>query len=388
MYGLEWAAQQITLTGNVDADKATWNSLQKYYTKKMEEPLPILAATIAPPGYEAIANTERDVVFRCEYPGSLDNASIKAFVASHNAGYVYKSHSIIYPEPYWGGPDVYGEDEDGNTVKLLDYNGGERQRWMVMDKKDFYIYTWMNFSVPEFGSVYVLDTSGSMTTPDYQSVKRSLTIAVSEYTKFYKSYTTGENKGKDSRTWLYNGTYVSNIAAARLGDVTIDESKTPKQYYKIMDGVIKKVPRRNSSEAMLTCLYYALCDIHKMVIQKDESENGDIYNRHLRALNFVLLTDESIFTNDTFQNIGELTKDDAASLKKHDFPWYRNWQSKGSNSNKFPTTLKDITRTNLINGINNALKQLSHYCGVNVTWSLTLDLTQDSAYTNYLPFLN
>ena len=52
---------------------------------------------------------------------------------------------------------------------------------MVNGDLDLYIELWINYKYPEYATVYILDTSGSMGTEDYNSVKRSITGSMWEY---------------------------------------------------------------------------------------------------------------------------------------------------------------------------------------------------------------
>ena len=174
--------------------EAEWDALQKYYTKKMEELEPIVT-----------------------------------------------SSGIVYPEPYWA--------ETG----YLDSSGRQRQMWMVHGNQDLYRCTFINWAVPEYASVYVIDTSGSMGSGDYDSVKCSITEAISEYNCFEHSQT-------DSKMWMYNGTYASNIVSQRLGSLSF-ENLLPKEIYNTVNDKINRITKRSSSEAMITCLYCAIADI-------------------------------------------------------------------------------------------------------------------------------
>lgn len=50
-------------------------------------------------------------------------------------------------------------------------------------------------------------------------------------------------------------------------------------------------------------------------------------------MNFILLTDESIVTSDTFADVNYLK----TNGNKFKSDWYTAWQANSSNSNKFPT---------------------------------------------------
>lgn len=52
---------------------------------------------------------------------------------------------------------------------------------MVNGDLNLYIEIWINYKYPEYATVYILDTSGSMGTEDYNSVKRSITGSMWEY---------------------------------------------------------------------------------------------------------------------------------------------------------------------------------------------------------------
>lgn len=168
---------------------------------------------------------------------------------------------------------------------------------------------------------------------------------------------------KDAKTWVYNGTYTYNIGKTGniLGDLHVNDSDvTVRQLYDLVDKLITGIPKRSTSEAMISCMYWAIADIQKNVIAKQPIGEG-----YLKGITFILCTDESIFTDDTLDGVGKISDK---------FAWFSKWQS--TSSNKFPTTVPaSSSQVTFSNNITNALNQMSLYYGINMTWALTKDIT-------------
>lgn len=67
-------------------------------------------------------------------------------------------------------------------------------------------------------------------------------------------------------------------------------------------------------------------------------------------MNFIILTDESIVTGDTFTDVNYLK----TNGNKFKSDWYTAWQANSSNANKFPTS-HEPGAVSVANGINAAL---------------------------------
>lgn len=89
-----------------------------------------------------------------------------------------------------------------------------------------------------------------------------------------------------------------------------------------------------------------------------------------------MLTDESIFTEDTLYDVGKLKN----SSNKWYCPWFAYWQANATN--KFPTSLASdasvATKRTFCEKITNAMKQMSYYYGVNFNWGLYGGLAPNS----------
>jgi hypothetical protein len=150
-----------------------------------------------------------------------------------------------------------------------------------------------------------------------------MTESIYAYAKERLTWGIGEDV--DAKLWLYNGTFPSNIGSNNLlGDLDI-ATATPADIFKPVSDLIIRVPKRNTSEAMISCMYYALADIYANVVSKQEIGVG-----WLKGVNFVVCTDESIFTSDTLDQYSNVKN-------KATFSWFKNWQTKATN--KFPSTL-------------------------------------------------
>ena len=171
---------------------------------------------------------------------------------------------------------------------------------------------------------------------------------------------------KDAKTWVYNGTYTDNIGKSGniLGDLHVtDNNITVRQTYDLVNSLVNGIPKRSTSEAMISCMYWAIADIQKNVIVKQPIGEG-----YLKGITFILCTDESIFTGDTLDGVRKVSDK---------FSWFSQWQSKSTNT--FPTKVPVSTANCRLfaDDINNALKQMSLYYGINITWALTKDITRD-----------
>ena len=101
----------------------------------------------------------------------------------------------------------------------------------------------------------------------------------------------------------------------------------------------------------------------------------------MRALAFILLTDETVFKNDTLKNVEDLYDVNADGVTPINSTMYNQWFADWTHNatNKFPVTIpwksgpgaaKAQAKINFAREISKALKQMSYYYGVNFTWSL------------------
>lgn len=120
----------------------------------------------------------------------------------------------------------------------------------------------------------------------------------------------------------------------------------------------------SSSEAMLACSYFAINDIIKKYI---ETQNFKIGQSQIKGITFIVLSDESVITGpDTLSGYDSLM--DGTS-------WISRWQSvTGDSQHKhYGVQLPHTEFDKIVNfreanakTITRALKQISHYYGINI----------------------
>ena len=214
--------------------------------------------------------------FTTEIPTSLEN---------YDELKKYRSKKI--EEPDSGVDEPYlGVVEDDNL-------------YMVVQNQDIYFCSWYDYDVPEYATVFVIDTSGSMTSDDYNSCKKSMALTLYNYFNFETELE------KDAKVFVYSGTYIGNLTdeTSILGTLTFGSISLDEIYPKC-DSLINRIKKNRSSEAMISCLYNAISKIQYNVLS--DSDDPIRPGRHLKGLVFVLLTDESIFTDDTLKGYRKL----------------------------------------------------------------------------------
>lgn len=277
--------------------------------------------------------------------------------------------------------DSYGKSE--SEVLLASEQAPDQQTWdalqkysskeqpleegvkhfMVQGNQPFYYQTWSASAAPDFATVYVLDTSGSMQSGDYTQVKYGIAGEIWGYNS--SEYTTHK-----SRMYMYSAQYLDTMEVNKslFGSIPFGNA-TVKEICQAVFPFVNGIARGDeaSSESMITNLYFSISNIVKRMFEKNAVTIGK--NCALSAVSFILLTDESIFTSDTLYGVGALTN----SSSKWYSEWFKTWQRQSSSSsNLFPTngTYNDEDRKTFCQAITDALRQMSYYYGVNFTWGL------------------
>lgn len=261
----------------------------------------------------------------------------------------------------------YSESEDGWNGKPKYVSKNESGNWfMVQGNQTFYWQIWKQedeIIAPAFATVYVLDTSGSMTTKDYTEVKKGIVSEIYDYNCFHTS--------PDTKMFVYSASFLKNMntSDAVFGTVPVGGA-TLTSIWGAVSPFIDVVPRNKSSESMITNLYYSIANmIQRMFYGRGHTDPGKKCT--MSACTFVLLTDESIFTNDTLQNVDYLY-DASKPAGENKGVWYSNWFADCKTYNLFPLsyTTNDTGRAQFCQNITDALRYLSYYYGVNFTWGL------------------
>lgn len=157
--------------------------------------------------------------------------------------------------------------------------------------------TWVDTAVPKFGTVFVLDTSGSMSGSDYTKAKKSITMSV---------LNTAKECVDGAKIWLYPGTYVSNIVEMKaFGSVNLTALARSggSAILPYSSALVDSAKKNSSSEAMVTCMYYAMDDVFDELHLDTEPGNAKYFdpyeNKTIQGMSFIMLTDESVITDDT-----------------------------------------------------------------------------------------
>lgn len=277
-----------------------------------------------------------------------------------------------------------------NDVKLTDHQVEDQTSWdyatkyvdkyksgnhyMIHQKQQFFYQTWGESRVPKFATMYVLDTSGSMGDSDYTQVKRAITSEIYEY-NCYDLETTS------SKMFVYSGTYLSNmqVSDSVFGTIPFGSASLSEIWHKVSP-FVNGIAKNGGSESMITVLYYSISDFIKRMFDSGENSTRPGKDCNIQSASFILLTDESIFTDDTLQNVDYLWD----SRSKWYSEWFHIWMLTATN--KFPVSLttggiaeeKKFKRRKFCKDITNAMKQMSYYYGVNFTWGLYGGLSTDS----------
>lgn len=253
--------------------------------------------------------------------------------------------------------------------------------YMIHGNQTFYYQAWVNSVVPDFATIYILDTSGSMNNSDYTQAKYAITGEIYEYNCYALSMT-------DSKVYVYSAAYLSsmNVAESVFGTIPFGNASLS-EIWAAVDPFIANVKHNSSSESLITNLYYTISDTVKRMFEAEGHTNPGAACA-LSAASFIMLTDESIFSSDTLNDVSKLSN---ASNQWY-CPWFAAWQRNATN--KFPTpssipTSEEKQRT-FCREITDALKQMSYYYGVNFNWGLYGGLAssgdktriQDELYTS------
>jgi hypothetical protein len=135
---------------------------------------------------------------------------------------------------------------------------------------------------------------------------------------------------------LFYGTYITNVVEDESQYIrTLDVSKGTfgtdlNLANNLWENVIDAIPKDSSSEAMLSCLYYA---IDKTMSKIDSQEIG---STGLSAVNFLVLSDEPLFEFEHYfpadASGGDVTgvSDSDSSLRDYKTllnrcDWFRSW---------------------------------------------------------------
>ena len=180
---------------------------------------------------------------------------------------------------------------------------------------------------------------------------------------------------QDSAMYIYYGTYLSNEGSQMVGNISFGEA-TLGEIWNSVSETIDGIQRLHTSEAMVSCMYLAIADMRKRLFDGENPMATIGSSSQIRSLSFILLTDESIFTPDTLDGVNSLYTRDT---NKHYDKWFADWHSLATN--KFPVTTTWTTsgissqdkiryKTNFVQDISKALKQMSYYYGVNFTFTL------------------
>lgn len=244
----------------------------------------------------------------------------------------------------------------------------EGNRFMVHDDQTFYYQTWTTEPIiPDFATVYVLDTSGSMSKKDFKQASYAITGEIYEYNNY-------DTSSPNSRMYVYSASKLKTMSVYQsvFGTIPFGEASLS-EIWNSVSPFIEDVRESGTggSESMITNLYYSIAETVKRMFYNEGSTSPGA-TCLLSAASFILLTDESIFTNDTTDAVDWLTNPQKSDWYSE---WFDRWQSNNNNDNKFPTSggwnhFSDAAKRDACRSITNALKQMSYYYGVNFNWGL------------------
>ena len=281
----------------------------------------------------------------------------------------YASRKMEEPEP--GDAPYWATAENGYEQYMVVNRWEPGYEGDANNEHHLYAHLWYNWDKPEYATVVVVDTSGSMYGEDYTVVKYAITQVLREYVRVASAASVDEDYEFNAKVILYSGTYLSNIKTTPLLGTfdVVDNKVTVDKLWKEVSKTIDSISKHGSSEAMLTLLYFAICKVYGNFLEKDAFEDGYLVSsRILRCVNFVLLTDESIVTSDTFVDVTRLS----SSGDKWYSNFYHQWQSNATN--KFPVDYS-AGADEVTQNINAALKQLSYFFGANLNWVISKKLS-------------
>ena len=104
-----------------------------------------------------------------------------------------------------------------------------------------------------------MDTSGSMQGKDYTEVKNAITGEIYDYNCWALS-------AKDSAMYLYYGTYLKNESSQLVSNIMFGEA-TVSQIWNQVSPTIDGIHRAGGSESMVSCMYFAIVDMHKRLFE-------------------------------------------------------------------------------------------------------------------------
>ena len=165
--------------------------------------------------------------------------------------------------------------------------------------------------------MFVMDTSGSMDSEDYDQVKCGMTGEMTEY----KNYETTSDTPK---VWLrlYSGTSLSNTTSQRIlnDSKIVVNQRTGKEIYNDVSEIVDGVEKYPWSESMLTCLLYAIDNT-----RKKRFPTPLLKATNMRSACFVLFTDETIWTNESLWYATYLYKNKNSEYYSD---WLGDWDEK------------------------------------------------------------
>ena len=267
--------------------------------------------------------------------------------------------------------EVATDPESWERLRKYVSKGVDGDHFMVHGNQTFYYQTWQPTEIPKFATVYILDTSGSMQSDDYTQAKRCITGEIYEYNCF-------DAEASDSRMYVYSAAYLSSMSIYEsvFGTIPFGQASLST----IWDSVspfIDGIKHNSSSEAMVTNLYYSIAStIHKMFYDEGHTNPGK--GCELSSVSFLLMTDESVFTSDSLNDVGLLTR----TTSEYYSSWFSEWQANADNGFLTNKVMLTERQWDFCKAISDALKQMSYYYGVNFNWGLYggLAVSNDAKY--------
>ena len=96
---------------------------------------------------------------------------------------------------------------------------------------------------------------------DYTEVKNAITGEIYDYNRWVLS-------AKDSAMYLYYGTYLKNASSQLVSNIMFGEA-TVSQIWNQVSPTINGINRAGGSESMVSCMYFAIVDMHKRLRIED-----------------------------------------------------------------------------------------------------------------------
>ena len=199
---------------------------------------------------------------------------------------------------------------------------------MVHGNQTFFYQAWVQSVVPDFATVYVLDTSGSMSVYNEEPSDHDKTQVKYAITGEIYNYNCYAISAKDSKMYVYSASKLSSMVAsdAVFGTIPFGNATLSQIWGAVNPFITDVMDKLSGSESMVTNLYYAIAStVHRMFYGEGATAPGA--GCAMSSASFVMLTDESIFTDDTLDNIDWL-KDSTLPKKNKKIPpgtWYSSW---------------------------------------------------------------